>query len=121
MARTLSILGSTGSIGTQTLDVVRSHPGEYRVIGLSAHKNIEALAEQILEFKPQLAAVATPDAARALTALVGVSNTHIVHGVEGYETVAAANEACTVVVATVGSCGLRPSFAAIRAGKDVAL
>lgn len=119
--RTISILGSTGSIGTQTLDVVRRHAERFRVVGLSARNNVAQLAAQVFEFRPRMVAVGDARAAEELAALCAGCRAEIVVGPAGYEQVATLAEACTVVVAMVGSGGLRPCFAAIRAGKDVAL
>lgn len=123
LLRTVTVLGSTGSIGTQTLDVVRSNPERFRVAGLSTRSNVSLLAGQVREFRPRIVGVETAAVAEALAeALADLPQLpEIVYGLEGYCRVATVPDACTAVVATVGSCGLRPAFAAIAAGKDVAL
>ncbi|MBE7048099.1 MAG: 1-deoxy-D-xylulose-5-phosphate reductoisomerase [Ruminococcaceae bacterium] len=114
------ILGSTGSIGTQTLDIVRSR-GDIRVVGLGAGRNIELLEKQIREFHPQYACVAEEEAARELTIRVADTDTQVLSGVKGMEALAAEPTAHTVVGAIVGIAGLRPSLAAVRTGKRLAL
>ncbi|MEM1042008.1 MAG: 1-deoxy-D-xylulose-5-phosphate reductoisomerase [Bacteroidota bacterium] len=119
--RGLAILGSTGSIGTQTLEVVRLFPERFRVVALSAHTNADLLAEQARAFRPQF--VALRDAARApglRDALAG-TGVEVLTGDEGMEAVGRAGEADTVVSAVVGFAGMRPTLAAIRAGKRIAL
>jgi len=120
MSKRIAILGSTGSIGTQTLDVVRHHPGQFTVEALAGGYNVELLARQIREFRPRLAAVATAEAARELT-LLAPAGTRIVYGEEGLIEAAAGTIADIVVTALVGSQGLRPTLAAIEAGKHIGL
>lgn len=116
----LALLGSTGSIGTQTLDVVAANPEKLSVVALAAHKNIELLQKQIERFKPQLAAVADKEAALALKKAYHGS-TEILAGAEGVMAVATCAKADTVLAAMVGYAGLKPTLAAIKAKKDIAL
>jgi 1-deoxy-D-xylulose-5-phosphate reductoisomerase len=118
----VAILGSTGSIGVRTLDVIRSFPGRFRVKALAAGRNVERLAAQVKEFRPRLAAVLTEDLAVQLRDLIGPGfPVEVVFGEEGYVRAAALEEAETVVSAMVGAAGLRPTLAAVRAGRRVAL
>ena len=118
--KTISVLGSTGSIGTQTLDVVRHHP-DIRVAALAARKNIVLLEEQIREFSPLLAAVADEERAAELKDRVRDLDVRVVSGMDGLIEAACILEADMVVTAIVGMIGIRPTIAAIRAGKDIAL
>ncbi|MCD1257783.1 1-deoxy-D-xylulose-5-phosphate reductoisomerase [Paenibacillus athensensis] len=120
MSKRIAILGSTGSIGTQTLDVVRHHPEQFTIEALAGGYNVELLARQIAEFRPKLAVVATAEAARELAALVS-ADTKVLCGEEGLLEAAAGTEAQIVVTALVGSQGLRPTLAAIEAGKHIGL
>jgi 1-deoxy-D-xylulose-5-phosphate reductoisomerase len=116
---TLSVLGSTGSIGTSTLDVVFRSGGAYRVAGLAAGGNIRLLGEQIVAFRPRVVSVRRPeDAADLRRRFRGV---RFVPGPQGAEEVAALRENDVVVAAIPGIQGLRPTLAAVRAGKRVAL
>lgn len=119
MKRCLSILGSTGSIGTQTLDVVRGL--NLRVCALAANSNIALLEDQIREFKPELVAVFDIDAAKKLKIAVADTSVRVVGGMEGLCEAAAFSGADLIVNAVVGMVGLKPTLAAIAAGKDVAL
>ena len=116
----IAILGSTGSIGTQTLDVVRSN-GDIEVLGISAGKNIDKLEEQIREFSPKLAAVWDEEKARELAVRTKDTNTRIVAGMDGLLELASMEGSEILVTAIVGMLGIRPSIEAIRAGKDIAL
>ncbi len=118
----LSILGSTGSIGTQTLDVVRNHPESFCVAALAAGgRRMELLKEQIREFAPKLVAVYDEAAAAALRADASLPESEIVCGMDGLLAAASLPEADTVVTALVGMIGIEPTVAAIRAGKQIAL
>lgn len=119
--KTLSILGSTGSIGVSTLDVVRQHPELYRVVALAAGRNVDVLAQQVREFKPAVVSVQDVEAAKTLTEKIQDLRCEIVVGAEGAVHVALSPEADTVVSAMVGAVGLKPTYAAICAGKTVAL
>ena len=116
----IAILGSTGSIGTQTLDVVRANE-DMEVVGLSAGNNIDKLEEQIREFHPRLAAVWNEDAARDLAVRVQDLDVKIVSSMDGLLELARMEEADILVTAIVGMIGIRPTMEAIRAGKDIAL
>lgn len=117
----LSILGSTGSIGVSTLEVVAAHRDRFEVVALTGGNNLELLAKQIEEFSPKVAAVISEDSARKLKRSLKGAKTEILYGVPGMIAAAAAAESTMVVAAIVGAAGLVPTVAAIRAGKDVAL
>ncbi|HTP66521.1 MAG TPA: 1-deoxy-D-xylulose-5-phosphate reductoisomerase [Geobacteraceae bacterium] len=117
----LSILGSTGSIGVSTLEIVAAHPGRFKVVALSAGRNLDLLCRQIKAFSPQLVAVITEESARKLRAMLPGKKPEILHGVAGMIAVATAAETDMVTAAIVGAAGLVPTAAAIQAGKDVAL
>lgn len=116
----IAILGSTGSIGTQTLDVVRAN-GDIEVLGLSAGSNIKMLEAQIREFSPKLAAVWDETLAKELAVKVSDTNTKVVSGMEGLLELAVLEEVEILVTAIVGMIGIRPTMEAIKAGKDIAL
>ena len=116
----IAILGSTGSIGTQTLDVVRAN-GDIEVLGLSAGRNIKMLEEQIREFSPKLAAVWEEDLAKELAIKVQDTDTKVVSGMEGLLELAVLDGVEILVTAIVGMIGIRPTMEAIKAGKDIAL
>jgi 1-deoxy-D-xylulose-5-phosphate reductoisomerase len=115
------ILGSTGSIGTSTLDIVAKFPREFQVIGLTAGTNDEKLDEQIRTFKPRAVALSDPAAAARLRARCKSDDVEILEGVEGTTAVAGLPEGDLVISAIVGGAGLVPTLAAIRAGKKIAL
>ena len=117
----ISILGSTGSIGRQTLEVISEHPEKFSVVGLAAGKNIELLKEQILKFRPHAVSVEDEETASVLASLIKSCDTKIFHGLQAIEQIAILSEADLVVSAMVGALGLRPTLAAARAGKDIAL
>ncbi len=120
--KSLSILGSTGSIGTTALDIVARFPDAFRVSALTAHTNLAALARQIVRFAPRLAAVCDADHVRRLKALLpSTSAVEIVFGQAGYIEAARCAQADMVLGAMVGAAGLAPILAAIDAGKDIAL
>ena len=116
----IAILGSTGSIGTQTLDVVRANK-DIEVLGISAGRNVKKLEEQIREFHPRLAAVWDEAAAKELAVRISDLDVHVVSGMEGLLELAAMPETEILVTAIVGMLGIRPTMEAIRAGKDIAL
>ncbi|MCH7600503.1 MAG: 1-deoxy-D-xylulose-5-phosphate reductoisomerase [Myxococcales bacterium] len=116
----ISILGSTGSVGTQTLAVVAQNPEKFCVEALAAGKNVELLADQIKQFAPKLVSMADPQSAAELAKRVG-EGVEIMVGDAGLEAVASVAPCDLVVAALVGAVGLRPTLAAIRAGRDVAL
>jgi len=119
----VSVLGSTGSIGLSTLDVIRRHPDRFRVAGLAADRNVDRLLEQCLEFRPAVAAMASSEAAARLAQEVRRHGlpTRIEAGPQGLDTVAALQEAGLVMAAIVGAAGLGPTLAAAEAGKRVLL
>jgi len=117
----IAILGSTGSIGVTTLDVVSRFPERFEVVALAAGKRVERLAEQVRQFRPALVAVSAAEHIDALRALVPEYRGEILHGPEGLSAVATAPGAQLVVSALVGALGLLPTLRAIEAGKDVAL
>jgi 1-deoxy-D-xylulose-5-phosphate reductoisomerase len=112
--RNLAVLGSTGSVGTQTLDVVRSFPGEFNVVGLAARRSIELLAAQVKEFETKLVSCEATSDERAMLLSNGCTEC-------GMEEMVRHPEVDTVVAATVGDVGLEATFAAIDAGKRIAL
>jgi 1-deoxy-D-xylulose-5-phosphate reductoisomerase len=117
----LTILGSTGSIGVSTLDVVAAQPDMFKVVALTAGNNLELLKKQIEAFRPELVSVLSADSAKALGRMLSGKKPQIMHGVEGMIAAATASETTMVVAAIVGAAGLVPTTAAIMAGKDVAL
>ncbi|HET7755298.1 MAG TPA: 1-deoxy-D-xylulose-5-phosphate reductoisomerase [Anaeromyxobacteraceae bacterium] len=117
----LAILGSTGSIGVQTLDVVARHPDRFQVVALSAGRNHELLVEQIRRFRPSVVAMSDADAARGLRAEVGAGGPEILAGPEGSVACAARADVDLVVAAISGGAGLLSTAAAVEAGKVVGL
>lgn len=119
--KSLSILGSTGSIGTQALDIVRAHPREFKVVALAAGKNTDLLAQQVLEFNPQLVSVNQSTDVIALKNKLPRFSGEILSGAIGLNAVATLAAADTVLAAVVGTTSLEPTLAAIRAKKNIAL
>lgn len=119
--RHISLLGSTGSIGTNVLDVIRRSKGRFLVSGLAAGQNVELLAEQIREFRPQVVSVMTAELTDQVRSMISFPDIEVLYGKEGYKAVATFDDADLVVSAMVGAAGLIPTLAAIDAGKDVAL
>lgn len=123
--KNLSILGSTGSIGTQTLEVVRNNPNDFRVISLTANKNISLLIEQIIEFKPILVACFDSNSAKELRNELMINHpsisVQVEEGLDGIITAATMDEVDTVVGAIVGMAGFLPIYYAINANKNIAL
>ncbi|MGF0033039.1 1-deoxy-D-xylulose-5-phosphate reductoisomerase [Bariatricus sp. SGI.154] len=116
----IAILGSTGSIGTQTLEVVREN-GDIEVLGLAAGSNIALLEEQIREFHPRLAAVWSEEKAKELKGRIADTDTKVVSGMDGLIEVSVMEETEILVTAIVGMIGIRPTIEAIKAEKDIAL
>src|SRR3989339_1732989 len=114
----LSILGSTGSIGTQTLDIVRQFPDEFKIVGLTANKNSDLLLKQIKEFRPK--AVAVMDSSK-IGELKNFSSCQVYSGMDGLKKIAALDEADTIVNSLVGSVGIEPTYHAIKHNKNIAL
>ncbi len=119
--RRLAILGSTGSIGTQSLDVVRMHSDMLRVEVLSAGRNVGLLLDQVAEFRPSVVHVGDPALAERVAGELNGSGIAVLSGPEGLVEAATNSEAEMVVVATVGWTGVEPTLAALAAGRDVAL
>jgi 1-deoxy-D-xylulose-5-phosphate reductoisomerase len=119
--KTIIILGSTGSIGTNTLDIVRRFPNDFRVVGLTAGGNIERLEEQIRAFNPAVVAVSTASSAATLRQRCAGLPVEILAGEDGIAQVAAMPGAELVISAIVGAAGLVPTLAAIRSRKHIAL
>jgi 1-deoxy-D-xylulose-5-phosphate reductoisomerase len=117
----LSILGSTGSVGTNVLRVVDAFPDRFTVVGLSAGSNVERLAEQVARYRPRVVSVATPAARDELRRMTALGDTCVTVGEEGSVAVATHPDARLVVAAAVGAVGLVPTYRALEAGKDVAL
>ncbi len=118
--KNISILGSTGSIGTQTLEVV-DITKKYNVKSITAHTNVKKIEEQIRKYKPQMACMTDESCARDLKVRVADTNTKIVSGIEGAEECAQMDGVDTVVTAIVGIAGLKPTMSAIKAKKRIAL
>ncbi|XGV95481.1 MAG: 1-deoxy-D-xylulose-5-phosphate reductoisomerase [Leptolyngbya sp. BL-A-14] len=121
--KAISLLGSTGSIGTQTLDIVAQHPDEFRIVGLAAGRNVTLLAQQIRQFRPAIVALCETDLLPELkTAIADLDpQPTLLAGETGVVEVARWSEADVVVTGIVGCAGLLPTIAAIEAGKDIAL
>ena len=119
--KNLTILGATGTIGVNTLDVVARHPDKFRVLALTGQNQLEKLAEQCRRFRPAYAVVMEADKALTLRTLLADLDTEILAGVEALEFVSALPEVDSVMAAIVGAAGLRPALAAARAGKRVLL
>ncbi len=119
--KNLTILGSTGSIGVSTLEIVEAFPQSYQVAALTAGNNIALLKEQVRKFRPRLVAVATEQGAEQLAEDLREQDVEVVSGVEGMIRCATCSAADMVVAAIVGAAGLVPTLAAIKAGKNIAL
>lgn len=121
--KAITLLGSTGSIGTQTLDIVTQYPDDFRIVGLASGNNVELLASQIRQFRPQIAAISSEDKLPALKEAIKDVDPQpiLLAGVAGVMEVARYGDAETVVTGIVGCAGLLPTIAAIEAGKDIAL
>ena len=117
----IALLGSTGSIGTQTLDVVRHYPNDFQVTALAASSNITRLEEQIREFKPKMAVVFNEAKALELKHNIRDLEVEVLSGMDGLLAAATEESADIVLTAVVGMIGIRPTIAAIEAGKDIAL
>ncbi|WP_353426955.1 1-deoxy-D-xylulose-5-phosphate reductoisomerase [Polynucleobacter sp. MWH-UH19D] len=123
MTRRVAILGSTGSIGVNTLDVIRAHPDRFNVAALTAGKQIDRLVEQCIEFQPAIAVVSEADDAKRLEALLRQKNiaTQVMHGPSSLVAAVTDSDCDTVMAAIVGAAGLVPALAAAKAGKRVLL
>ena len=120
MMKNISILGSTGSIGRQTLDVIRKLP-DVRVLALTGGMNVQLMAEQCREFRPRLAVMATEETMLALAMLVNELDIVLAYGEDGLMQAATMAEVDCIITAVVGMLGLKPTLAAIRAGKRIGL
>jgi 1-deoxy-D-xylulose-5-phosphate reductoisomerase len=121
--KAITILGSTGSIGTQTLDILSQYPDKFRLVGLATGRNVELLAQQVRQFKPEIVAICDPDKLPDLKAAITDVDPQpiILAGDAGVVEVARYGDAESVVTGIVGCAGLLPTIAAIEAGKDIAL
>jgi 1-deoxy-D-xylulose-5-phosphate reductoisomerase len=119
--RSIALLGSTGSIGVSTLDLVRRFPDRFRIFGMVAGQNLKLLAAQIKEFAPQCVAIKNESDVPRLRKLLGKKTIDIDWGVKGATSISTADEVDVVLAAIVGAAGLVPTLAAVRAGKEVAL
>lgn len=116
----ISVLGSTGSIGTQTLEIVEQNE-DLKVVALTCHSNIDLMEKQALKFKPELVSIGTKEAADVLRERLKDTGIEVYYGMEGLEKAATIASADMVVTAFVGMIGIKPTIAAIKAGKDIAL
>jgi 1-deoxy-D-xylulose-5-phosphate reductoisomerase len=123
MVKKITLLGATGSIGTQTLDIIAAFPEQFAVVGMTAGSNVERFAAQIRQFRPEIVAIARAEKLPALKEAIAQLQPQpiLLAGAEGVETVAAYGDATVVVTGIVGCAGLLPTIAAIKAGKDLAL
>lgn len=121
--KAINLLGSTGSIGTQTLDIVTQYPDQFRIVGLAAGRNVEMLAAQIRQFRPSIAAICQEEKLPELKEAIADLDPQpiVLAGEEGVAEVARYADADIVVTGIVGCAGLLPTIAAIEAGKDIAL
>lgn len=121
--KAITLLGSTGSIGTQTLDIVSQYPEQFRIVGLAAGRNGAMLAQQIRQFRPQIAAICDPDQLPVVQEAIASLDYQpiLLAGEDGITEVARYGDSEVVVTGIVGCAGLMPTIAAIQAGKDIAL
>ena len=121
--RGVAILGSTGSIGVSTLDVIARHPERYQVVALSAHRDVQGMLDQCRQFRPSLAAMADPAAATALQRAVAAEGlgVEVMAGPAGLDAVATHPDATDLMAAIVGAAGVLPTLAAVRLGRRILL
>lgn len=119
--KNIAILGSTGSIGTQTLEVVRNYSEDFHITALAANNNVKVLEQQIREFHPSIVAVWSEENASRLKTMIADLDTRVVTGMDGLIEVATWGDSDILVTAIVGMIGIQPTIAAIEAGKDIAL
>jgi 1-deoxy-D-xylulose-5-phosphate reductoisomerase len=119
--RTIAVLGSTGSIGVSTLDLVRRFPERFKIHGLVAGQNLKRLASQVKEFSPRFVAIKNEEDVTRLRKLMGGNRVEVLFGQRGAAAVSTAHEVDVVVAAIVGGAGLMPTLEAVRAGKEIAL
>ncbi len=117
----ISLLGSTGSIGTQALEVIEEYSDRLSVVALAAGKNVGLMEEQVRKYRPALAVMWSEEAAKELKVRIADTDTRVMSGMEGLIEAATVSEADIVLTAVVGMIGIRPTIAAIEAGKDIAL
>lgn len=121
MKRKIVLLGSTGSIGTQTLDVVRNNNTELEVVGLAANRSVDAVEKQVREFKPKYVCMFDENAAKDMKDRLADLDVKVYGGMEGLLEIVSVPEADTVLTAVVGMIGIKPTIRAIESGKDIAL
>ncbi|MCR5342981.1 MAG: 1-deoxy-D-xylulose-5-phosphate reductoisomerase [Butyrivibrio sp.] len=121
MKRKIILLGSTGSIGTQTLDVARANPDDLKIVGIAANKSVDKVEQQVREFKTKYVAMYDEEAAKELKVKLADLPVKIFSGMEGLVEITQVPDADTVLTAVVGMIGIRPTMAAIESGKDIAL
>lgn len=121
MTKRISILGSTGSIGVSTIDLVHRHPDRFQVVGLAAGANLDLLVQQVRNLKPKIVSVKSATDAQQLKTILNDASVEIVHGSEGACQVAGLAEADTVISAIVGAAGLLPTLEAVKKGKVIGL
>ena len=121
MGRKVVLLGSTGSIGTQTLDVARANPDDIEIVGIAANRSVDKVEQQVREFGPKYVAMYDEDAAKELKIKLADVPVKIFSGMEVLVEISQVPESDTVLTAVVGMIGIRPTMAAIEAGKDIAL
>jgi 1-deoxy-D-xylulose-5-phosphate reductoisomerase len=119
--RSIALLGSTGSIGVNTLDLVRRFPDRFKIVGMVAGENLKLLAAQIKEFSPRCVAIKNEKDVPRLRKLLGAKRTEICWGVNGATNISTAHEVDVVLAAIVGGAGLVPTLQAVQAGKEIAL
>ena len=119
--KNLVILGSTGSIGTQTLEIVKDKKDDFKAIALAAYSNVDLMEKQIREFDPEYAVLFVEEAASSLKERIASLNTKVLSGMEGLEYISTLPECDMLVAAMVGMIGIKPTIAAVNAGKDIAL
>ena len=117
----IAVLGSTGSIGTQTLDIVRNYSEDLEIVALAAGSNVSLMEKQVREFNPKVVAMWTEDAAKDLRERISDMPVKVVAGMDGLLEIAVLEEISVLFTAIVGMIGIRPTIAAIKAGKDIAL
>ena len=119
--KNIAVLGSTGSIGTQTLDIVRNNTDELKIKVLAAGSNVELIEKQIREFKPEIAVLYNADKVNELKIKIADTGVKVLSGMDGMIEAATFDDVDTVVTSMVGMIGIKPTIAAIKAGKNIAL
>ena len=119
--KNLVILGSTGSIGTQTLEIVEDKSNDFSVLALAAYSNVDLMEQQVRKFKPEYVCMYLESAADSLKSKISDLNVKILYGMEGLEEISVLEKCDMLVASMVGMIGIRPTIAAIKAGKDIAL